>query len=751
MFGISMDPKSIFSEEESSKLKKLFGKEDKDLYSHLIDVGKNSEYIVNRIYISEEITRSIDERLIKEMIILQSYLHDLGKADKKFQHDKKQNPNQKSESPHPLFSLPLANEIIKRKLNEKSNINEKIKKVLLNISILSIATHHSDYSNELYSRFRSEIPEYDGLTMSIKTLPYDLLQDAYEYITNLPEKKKWRYLYSIFNGVLRMSDWFASGNISIENGFLKSPNEIQEFILNYISKNNWSIKSYQEYVRNHDFTCGYLFLPTGDGKTETALLTPVEHINKIIYTLPTVTTVESMRHRFENYFGKENISYSHHLLFLSLYEEGELDRRILHEYNLNKIIITTIDRILLSLMNWKHYPLLELSLNNSYLIVDEIHSYTPRTLSLILNALEYIKKFHNAKILVMSATLPDLIKEQLKSRINALPILPENKMEEGYSRKKRVNVIFKSNDYLIKKDGLEEYSSNYIDEIKNLVMKNRKKVLVVLNTVDKAKAFYKLIKEALSENNINVYLIHSRFTQEDKKNKMDLIEKIKKDVNPCILISTQVVEVSLDIDFDVLYTEIAPFDSLIQRFGRINRAGRKQSCVVYVFRTENSLPYDDLQIKITSEMLNNTLDTEIEFLKTNNSYYEKMRNNYEKEFQINPLEDFLGNINRNDFGESMITRDSSFITIPVIIAGSNLEYYYKIKKILENWDQYNDKEKVNKKAEILKKVIELPLYSVNQIKIEDSKLKELFGLIFVKASYSPEIGVIPTERRAVIL
>jgi CRISPR-associated endonuclease/helicase Cas3 len=751
MFGISMDPKSIFSEEESSKLKKLFGKEDKDLYSHLIDVGKNSEYIVNRIYISEEITRSIDERLIKEMIILQSYLHDLGKADKKFQQDKKQNPNQRSESPHPLFSLPLANEIIKRKLNEKSNINEKIKKVLLNISILSIATHHSDYSNELYSRFRSEIPEYDGLTMSIKTPPYNLLQDAYEYITNLPEKKKWRYLYSIFNGVLRMSDWFASGNISIENGFLKSPNEIQEFILNYISKNNWSIRSYQEYVRNHDFTSGYLFLPTGDGKTETALLTPVEHINKIIYTLPTVTTVESMRHRFENYFGKENISYSHHLLFLSLYEEGELDRRILHEYNLNKIIITTIDRILLSLMNWKHYPLLELSLNNSYLIVDEIHSYTPRTLSLILNALEYIKKFHNAKILVMSATLPDLIKEQLKSRINASPILPENKMEEGYSRKKRVNVIFKSNDYLIKKDGLEEYSSNYIDEIKNLVMKNRKKVLVVLNTVDKAKAFYKLIKEALSENNINVYLIHSRFTQEDKKNKMDLIEKIKKDVNPCILISTQVVEVSLDIDFDVLYTEIAPFDSLIQRFGRINRAGRKQSCAVYVFRTENSLPYDDLQIKITSEMLNNTLDTEIEFLKTNNSYYEKMRNNYEKEFQINPLEDFLGNINRNDFGESMITRDSSFITVPVIIAGSNLEYYYKIKKILENWDQYNDKEKVNKKAEILKKVIELPLYSVNQIKIEDSKLKELFGLIFVKASYSPEIGVIPTERRAVIL
>jgi len=67
---------------------------------------------------------------------------------------------------------------------------------------------------------------------------------------------------------------------------------------------------------------------TGDGKTETALLPRFNNINKIIYTLPTVTTVESMRHRFEEYFGKYNVSFSHHLLFLSLHDEERLEEKI---------------------------------------------------------------------------------------------------------------------------------------------------------------------------------------------------------------------------------------------------------------------------------------------------------------------------------------------------------------------------------------------------------------------------------------
>ncbi|MGC9123557.1 MAG: CRISPR-associated helicase Cas3' [Thermoplasmata archaeon] len=751
MFGISMNPKSIFSEELITKLKNLYGKKDKDLYSHLVEVGKNSEFITKKIYISEEIINLINEESIKDMIILHSYLHDLGKMDKKFQQDKIHNPEMPSEIPHALFSLPLAYEIMDKKLKEFYNIDEKAKKILLSIAVLSIATHHSDYSSNLYLRFKDRFPEYDGISTPIKESPFNLFHDAYEYINGLQPLERWRYLYSLFNGVLRISDWFASGNIPVEKAFLKSSNEIQEGILNYINKNKWTLRDYQEYIKDNGFNIGYLALPTGDGKTETALLSNTENLNKVLYALPTVTTVESMRHRFEDYFGKENISFSHHLLFLSLFEEGQLDKKIFHEYNLNKIIVTTIDRILLSLMNCKHYPLLELSLNKSYLIVDEIHSYTPWTLSIILNSLEYIKKYHNTKILVMSATLPNLIKEELKNRINAVPIIPEEKMKERYSKKKRVDVIFRDN-YLINKNGLEEYNSDYIEEIENLVIKEEKRVLIVLNTVDRAKAFYKLLSESSKDKNIGIYLIHSRFTQEDKRKKMDLIENLKKDNKPCILISTQVVEVSIDIDFDVLYTEIAPFDALIQRFGRINRSGRKVNCKAFVFKTEEFLPYDNSQIQITEEMLkNNNFDTEIDFLNTNNIYYEKMRKKYESEFQKNPLDDFITKIPSTEFGESMITRDNTFMTIPVIPVGYDNQIFDYVKKILENWKKFKEEEKVKATAEILKKVIELPLYSVKEIIFNDSDLSELFGLKFINAIYSSEIGIISNKRGAVIL
>lgn len=86
------------------------------------------------------------------------------------------------------------------------------------------------------------------------------------------------------------------------------------------------------------------------------------------------------------------------------------------------------------------------------------------------------------------------------------------------------------------------------------------KVLVVANTVTRARELYTELKGKRED----VYLFHSRFTNEDKRKKMELVESIESG----ILVATQVVEVSLDIDYDVLYTEVAPpLDALVQRFG----------------------------------------------------------------------------------------------------------------------------------------------------------------------------------------
>lgn len=770
-----MEMQSIFSEAWIKALKTAFGKEDKNLYTHLLEVGQNSEKIVERVFISDDVlnylqTFSVDKKILKSFAVLQAYLHDLGKLDAKFQEDKKNNWDKPSSRPHALFSLPLAEEIINSFINrDYPQLKMKVRKFLNSLTLLSIATHHSDYYRDLYARSKYDTPKYIGVSENLKN-GYELLDEAYDYLSSLPKKPHWRYLYSFFNGVLRLSDWLASGKMEIGKTFFTDSSEVQRSVERYIANMGWALRDYQEYIKNKTFNCGFLRLPTGDGKTETALLAKLTGINKVIYSLPTVTTVESMRHRFEGtkekeyndgYFGKENVSFSHHLLFLSLHEEERLDEKNYHKYNINKAVVTTIDRVLLALMNYRHYPLLEISLNNSYLIVDEIHSYSPFTLSLILNALEYLKRYHNTKILVMSATLPTLIEEELKKRIGAIEILPWNKVEKRYSDKNRVKICLKD-DYLVRKVNGGEYTSNYIDEIVKEhkgenKKKKKKKVLVVLNTVDRAKALYKLLKDEKGlRYEDEIFLTHGRFTQGDKKEKIKFLETLKKDEfkhKPFILVSTQVVEVSLDIDFDVMFTEIAPFDALVQRCGRINRKAEKGICDVRVFKTEKELPYSEEQIKATLEVLADfNPQSELDFLKVNNEYYEKMRAVYAEKLQLRPLSDFNTKISRSYFGEDLLkTRDSTFITVPVIPTGKNDEIYDRTKAVLNNWGKLSDDAKNNARVEVLKQVVELPIYTVREIERKDTDLFERFGMNFIDCDYNSEIGVVPRKKEAMIL
>lgn len=742
---ISMEIKSIFSEELIQSLKKAKGKEDESLFEHLQKTGENAEKITKKLFVYEGL--KIDERIIKNLIVLHTYLHDLGKLDEKFQEDKSKNWNSPSARPHALFSLPLAKYLCKNYLDKNyPDLNNK--DFLLSICLLSIATHHSDYYKDLYVNSENENPNYIGITLDRENMENSLqiFRNAFTTYTQKPQTPLRRYLYVLFNGVLRYSDWTASGKIDPEKTYIQSPDFLKNGITEYFKKNNWEPRDYQKNVQEKAFKNGYLRLPTGDGKTETSFMVKLNELNKVIYTLPTITTVESMRKRFENYFGSDNISYSHHLLFLSLLEENKVDQKLYYKYNLNKVVVTTIDRVLLSLMNYRHFPLLELSLNNSYLIVDEIHSYSPFTLSLILHSLEYLTKYHNTKILVMSATLPKLIENELKNRIDATEILPSELVNKRYKNKKRIKIVLRDT-LLVKRVG-NTYFSDLVDEvIKNF--HNGKKVLIVLNTVDKAKWMYSELKEKLKCKN-QIFLTHGRFNYGDKLKKSEKLEEIKEENKPFILVSTQVVEVSLDIDFDIMYTEIAPIDSLIQRFGRINRKGTKNLSDVYIFETQDYLPYSEKQIEISKKILkdfleNKKLDSEYNFLEMNNEYYEKMEQEYKKEIDKKPLNDYLNSISRSEFGEETITRDS-FVTIPVIPIGNDNKIYEEIKDYLNNWKNYDEITKTQIRGKILGKVVDVPFYNLIELKLNDEDLWNKFGIKFIRADYDSDVGIKPLEK-----
>ena len=137
--------------------------------------------------------------------------------------------------------------------------------------------------------------------------------------------------------------------------------------------------------------------------------------------------------------------------------------------------------------------------------------------------------------------------------------------------------------------------------------KEGKSVLVVCNLVDRAQEAYNRIRDQLNAVNIRTELLHGRFNMRDRSAKEKLIRDAtgatSEKRQPIVLVATQVVEVSLDIDLDTIYTEPAPLEALVQRFGRINRRRKQKGhASVHVFRQP-----DDGQKIYDPELVQRTL------------------------------------------------------------------------------------------------------------------------------------------------
>ena len=122
-----------------------------------------------------------------------------------------------------------------------------------------------------------------------------------------------------------------------------------------------------------------------------------------------------------------------------------------------------------------------------------------------------------------------------------------------------------------------------------------------------AQEAYNRIRDQLNEVNIRTELLHGRFNMRDRSKKEQLIRDATGATSykrqPIVLVATQAVEVSLDIDLDTIYTEPAPLEALVQRFGRINRRRKQKDLApVHVFRQP-----DDGQKIYDPELVQRTL------------------------------------------------------------------------------------------------------------------------------------------------
>ena len=354
--------------------------------------------------------------------------------------------------------------------------------------------------------------------------------------------------YCIMKGLLHRLDHSSSAWIQVED---ETNDKISESVEKFMKQQKFKANDLQQFAKANQNKNIIVIGSTGMGKTEGALLW--SNSEKTFFTLPLRISINAIYDRIKETIGYEHVGLLHSTAIDYLDEKNEENEfeKIKQARNLyEKITTCTIDQIFPFVFKYRGYEKIYATLSYSKIVIDEIQAYSPEIVAVILKGLQMINNL-NGKFMIMTATLPRIYKEKL----------------EEMGIKFEYNEFIK--DTIRHKIQLKESEINQdIEEIKE--NSKSKKILIIVNTINKAIEMYKKLKEEGIE---NVNLLHSRFIQEDRGEKERSIKEFSKDRNESgIWITTQIVEASLDIDFDMLYTEMSTLDSLFQRLGRCYRS-----------------------------------------------------------------------------------------------------------------------------------------------------------------------------------
>lgn len=337
-----------------------------------------------------------------------------------------------------------------------------------------------------------------------------------------------------------------------------------------------------------------LIAPTGSGKTESALLWAARQtevcgtLSRVFYTLPYQASMNAMYDRLRGMFG-EQVGLVHGRSTLALYrrlmeqnytpqEAVRVARslRDLARLNVPPIRVFSPYQMLKAIYQLKGYEAMLADYAQALFIFDEIHAYEPARLAMILETVRYLREQLGACFFVMTATMPTPVRRHVEEALGGPSVVcAPAEVFQAFGRHQL---------HLVAGDLLSDAGLDAVAQ----AFGEGHSVLVACNTVARSQQAYHALKDRLGqEASQHVILIHGRFNGRDRLAKEQEIIKSAgvggEHRSPVLVVSTQVVEVSLNIDLDTIYSDPAPLEALIQRFGRVNRRRRHALAPVHVF------------------------------------------------------------------------------------------------------------------------------------------------------------------------
>jgi CRISPR-associated endonuclease/helicase Cas3 len=451
----------------------------------------------------------------------------------------------------------------------------------------------------------SFLKEYNvSLKSSSLALPIKLVKDYTRQPVNTANIYFRKLLLAA--GALKQCDHSASAGIF-------KVNILEQKHFSFLYESKWAHYFHQQMASE---TNGNIVLtaPTGSGKTEASLMWLHKQIKengqgRSFYILPFTASINAMFERLdlkmqgnneivgmvhgklseyiESRFGEETYSWQNEKLKQELKDSF---RALVTPFK-----IATPFQLLKYIFGLKGFEKGIFEMSGGYFIFDEIHAYDTEVTAQIKVLIEFATKFLNVKVCLMTATLPTFLKKEFSDAIGEYSeIRADAELYQSFAR------------HCVKvSDGL---LSDHIDDIQQRLNAGDK-VLVVSNTVRQAQDIYNRLTASKK------VLLHSAFNGIDRNQKE--AELMSNEVK--LLVGTQAIEVSLDIDYDVIFTEPAPLDALLQRFGRVNRhrinGKYRPPCDCIVFSERNEI---DKYIYKTEEVIARTMET-LRTIQSNNS------------------------------------------------------------------------------------------------------------------------------------